>query len=140
MTDDIDDAIDEVVEEPEEPDSEAEEGGDSDGESGFLDGLLDMSGSNKSLESYEDSPYRSIASGTTDLDGEELQERGELHIARGIDGLLGGIVEAGHPIVDLGIGAVLITLSGGESSDGEFGEEHLDDTPAGDYLTGDDDE
>lgn len=149
--DDINDAIDEVSDEetPEdgaEPDEGEEDGGGMLPDAG---GMLNMSGSGKSLDAYENHPYRSLAAGANaDVDSDELREKGEKHIARGMDGLLGGLVSAGHPLVDLGIGFVLVTLAGGStpfsSSDDEdgydgsqLGNETMDDTPADDLTTGD---
>lgn len=141
MTDDIEQAIESTqyeddeqpVEGPEEqPDEESED-------DGMFDGLLDMSGTGKSLDAYEDSPYRSLAGGTAgEMDAEELRGKGEKHVARGIDGLLGGLIDAGHPMVDLLLGFILIALAGtGEGGDGEgydgmqFSEEQDDETPDG---------
>lgn len=152
--DDIDDAIDRATDDeqpdeqdPEEPQTEDAEGGGSGDESPLSGFLPEMSGTGKPLEAYKDHPYRSLAGGAGgDVDADELREKGECHVARGMDGLLGGLIPAGHPFVDLAIGFVLITIAGPGDGDGDdegydgsqLGNEHMDDTPRGDYMDDDD--
>lgn len=147
--DEIESAIEQVTDDepnPEEPGSEDETPGGNDDESGLLGDTFEMSGTGKPLSAYEDSPYRSLAGGTAgDVDADELRHKGELHLARGVDGLLGGIVDAGHPFVDLAIGGFLLMVAGrgdgSGDSDGydgsDLGNETMSDTPADDLTTGD---
>lgn len=145
MTDEIENAIDNMDDEPddehnpEESDSDGENPGGSTPENVVDRFLPELSGTGKPLDHYEDHPFRSLAGGTGgDVDAEELQDKGEKHLARGMDGLVGGFVDAGHPFIDLAIGFVLVSLGGkGSSSDddnegydgSELGEENMDDTP-----------
>lgn len=113
-----DDEIDQALEQADEPTQSPEE--ETDEEEG---GLLDMNfeGSSKPLEHYESSPYRSLAGVVNgdDIEAEELQERGEKHLARGVDGFVGSVVESSNPIVDVLIGLVLVTVA--NYSDGDLG-------------------
>lgn len=125
MTDDIEAAIEAASEPddeqaPEVPDVGEDEPED-DGGGGMLDGVIDMSGTGKSLDAYEESPYRSLAGGVGgDVDADELRDKGEKHVARGIDGLLGGLLDAGHPVVDLFVGFLLIMLAASSDGDGDI--------------------
>lgn len=85
--------------------------------SGGLPGPLgifeNLSGTGKGLESYEDSP---IASALGDDDS-----KGALHIARGVDGL--SPLGAMNPIMDIGIGVVLLQLERADKKDDGSGTE-----------------
>ena len=67
---------------------------------GPLAALEELTGTGKSLESYKDSPIASAV-------GPEGSQ-GALHVARGIDGL--SPLGAMHPVMDIGIGFVLIQM------------------------------
>lgn len=67
---------------------------------GPVQALTELHGSGKSLESYEGSPIAEA------LGGEG--SKGGLHVARGVDGL--SPLGAMNPIMDIGIGVVLIQL------------------------------
>ena len=95
--------------EPEDDGEDAETGG-KPGLPGPLKALEELTGTGKSLDSYRDSPIAS-AVGSED-------SKGALHIARGIDGL--SPLGAMNPIMDIGIGVVLISLEKKEAT-GEDG-------------------
>lgn len=116
--DEIDEAIDRTVEGDEDVDAETMPEGDEqadDGDGGLFDGLLDMSGTGKPVESYEGTEWHQlVAGGDGDVD---MAAKGELYVARGLEGLAGDFLSLGHPLLDLGIGFVLITFS---DSDGNM--------------------
>lgn len=113
---DVADALESEGATPEPEGEEAEEADDG-GLPGPLSAIESLTGTGKSLESYEDSP---IASAIGDDDS-----KGALHIARGVDGL--SPVGAMNPLIDIGIGVVLIQLERKDSADGgEGGDTDLD--------------
>lgn len=103
------------------PEADSDESdGDSGGLSGKLSRLTELSGTGKSLDSYEDDPIAAIFD-KGDGDG---THKGAKHIARGVDGL--SPLAATNPIVDIGVGFVLLAaddetdggLFGGDDGDG----------------------
>jgi hypothetical protein len=102
---------------------------------GIMDKISALSGTGKDLDSYENDPVASVFA--TD-DGEI--PRGAKHIARGVDGL--SPFAAAHPLIDIGVGFVLLKAegqiaSGGSSTDAPDGpDEDGDDSDyRGDMLT-----
>lgn len=97
--------------EPEDGDEPADT--DSDESDGGLPGPLSLleglQGSGKDLEAYEGNPIAEAV-------GPE-GSRGSLHIARGVDGL--SPLAATHPLVDIGIGVVLIQIEKRDETDGD---------------------
>lgn len=79
-----------------------------------LSRLTELSGSGKSLDSYEDDPVASVF----DTDGEGTH-KGAKHIARGVDGL--SPLAATNPLVDIGVGFVLLAADD-ETDGGLFGD------------------
>lgn len=81
-------------------------------EPGWLDKLSEMSGTGKSLDDYENDPVASVfASDADDV------PRGAKHIARGVDGL--SPVAAAHPLIDIGVGFVLLKAEGEIAESGD---------------------
>lgn len=100
-----------------EPEGEGEgEEADDGGLPGPLSAIESLTGTGKSLESYEDSPIAS-AIGPED-------SKGSLHIARGVDGL--SPVGAMNPLIDIGIGVVLIQLERKDSAEESGGDTDLE--------------
>lgn len=119
---DVADALESEGATPEPEGEEAEEGDDG-GLPGPLSALESLQGTGNSLESYEDSPIAEAI-------GPE-GSKGSLHIARGIDGL--SPIGAMNPIIDIGIGVVLIQLERKDSQEGETGDGELEQaSPASD--------
>lgn len=94
--------------EPEQND-DGEESADDGGLPGPLGAIESLSGTGKDIDSYADSPIAS-AIGPEDSQGAK-------HIARGVDGL--SPLGAMNPIIDIGIGVVLIQLEKKEQAEGE---------------------
>lgn len=82
-----------------------------DGLSGKLSRLTELSGTGKSLDSYEDDPIAAIFDPN---DGEGDTHKGAKHIARGVDGL--SPLAATNPLIDIGVGFVL--LAADDETDG----------------------
>lgn len=106
---DVADALEAEGATPEQNDPDAEEAEEADdgglpGPLGVIEGLQ---GTGKDIDSYADSPIAS-AIGPEDSQGAK-------HIARGVDGL--SPLGAMNPIIDIGIGVVLIQLEKKESAD-----------------------
>lgn len=99
---------------------------------GLFDKISAMSGSGKPLDSYENDP---VASVFVAEDGEV--PRGAKHIARGVDGL--SPVAAAHPLIDIGVGFVLLKADGqiqrGDSTDTSKPEDGDDADSRGDMIT-----
>lgn len=87
---------------------------DAGGISGKLSRLTELSGTGKSLDSYEDDPIAAVFD--TDGDG---THKGAKHIARGVDGL--SPFAAANPVVDIGVGFVLLAADD-ETDGGLFGD------------------
>lgn len=110
-TESLTDVADALESEGHTPDADDEAEGDDEDSSGLpgpLSAIEGLSGTGKSLESYEDSP---IASALGDDDS-----KGAKHIARGIDGL--SPIGAMNPLIDIGIGVVLLSLEGNDGDGG----------------------
>lgn len=132
MTDDIEDTEDDPLtdveqalestgavepedgEEPADTDSDESDGG-LPGPLSLLEGLQ---GSGKDLEAYEGNPIAEAVGPDN--------SRGALHIARGVDGL--SPLAATHPLVDIGIGVVLIQIEKRDSEGTRDGAESDGDT------------
>lgn len=111
QSDEIADALEEtgaIEPEPEENDESEDSGGGS-----WLDKIADMTGTGESLENYENDPVAAVFAGNA-----EETPRGAKHIARGVDGL--SPFAAAHPLVDIGVGFVLLQAeqNTGETSEG----------------------
>lgn len=120
------------VETEDEDEAEGDDGGQSK-VSGIFDKVSAMSGSGKPLDSYENDPIASVFA--TD-DGEI--PRGAKHIARGVDGL--SPVAAAHPLIDIGVGFVLLKAEGQLDGSPVTGGDSGTNPPGGPDDDGDDSE
>lgn len=127
----VDSSADETDSPDESEDADSAEAG---GISGKLSRLTELSGTGKSLDSYEDDPIAAIF----DKDDGDETHKGAKHIARGVDGL--SPLAATNPLVDIAVGFVLLSadsetdggLFGDGSGDGDSARERED---GGDMLT-----
>lgn len=102
--DDVDDALEAAgfAEADDETEPEADDGGRL---SGMADKLGEITGTGKSLDSYDNDPVAAVFT----PDGADTP-RGAKHIARGVDGL--SPLAAAHPFVDIAVGFVLLKAEG----------------------------
>lgn len=103
---DVQEALESEGATPDETEEETEQEDDN-GLPGPLGAIESLQGTGKDIEAYSDSPIAS-AVGPEDSQGAK-------HIARGVDGL--SPLGAMNPIIDIGIGVVLIQLEKKEQAD-----------------------
>lgn len=105
---DVGDALESAGATPDgEETADENEESDSSGLPGPLSVVEGLSGTGKSLDAYSNSPIAE-ALGPED-------SKGAKHIARGIDGL--SPIGAAHPLVDIGIGVVLLQMEKADSEE-----------------------